>query len=73
MDSASLVPGRNYDPSGEISLSYMDPLDGLLHELKSCLVCAYVGEIYDLIEMEHFIYIIMMLGVSKTKKMCKIL
>ena len=30
-DSASLVPGRNSDPSGEISLSYMDTHDGLLH------------------------------------------
>ena len=30
MDSASLVPGRNSDPSGEISLSYMNTHDGLL-------------------------------------------
>ena len=30
-DSASLVPGRNSDPEGEISLSYMDTHDGLLY------------------------------------------
>ena len=29
-DSASLVPGRNSDPSGEISLPYVDTHDGLL-------------------------------------------
>ena len=30
-ESASLVPGRNSNPSGEISLSYMDTHDGLLY------------------------------------------
>ena len=30
MDSASLVPGRDSDPSGKISLSYMDYYDRLL-------------------------------------------
>ena len=29
-DSASLVPGETSDPSGEISLSYMDAHGGLL-------------------------------------------
>ena len=31
MDLASLVHGRNSDPSGEISLSCMDTHDGLLY------------------------------------------
>ena len=30
-DLASLVPGRDSDPSGEISLSYMDIHNGLLY------------------------------------------
>ena len=30
-DPASLVPGRNSEPSGEIFLSYMDDHDGLLY------------------------------------------
>ena len=32
-DSAILVPGRNSDPSGEVSLSYMDTHDGLLYSI----------------------------------------
>ena len=42
-DSASLVPGRNSDPLGEIFLSYMDTHDGLLYSCKpfSLLVCYF--------------------------------
>ena len=31
LEFPSLVPGRNSDPLGEISLSYMDTHDGLLY------------------------------------------